>query len=411
MKKILFVHHTPEFVGSARSLFYLLKELDRIKYDPVVSLVYDGPVRKKYEDLGIKVYHVPFTPIWEAPSPYWYNIKNKLMNWFAFLPNRRFGKFLDTIKPDIVHLNDTACLSAGIAANRCGIPVVTHVRSVHRLKPALLQMRSMLLVKAIEKISSRIIAIGEEYAIQFGNSKKVEVVYNSLDFPAIEKAVGTGVKFRDEYKLGKEDILIGMVGTLTRHKGAWDFIKACGMAHRNSTDSKLRFIIVGNIPGENILNRFKKNTGIIGLRHPYEHALKLAESNGIADRLFIVGHRQDIYSVMDAFDVVVFPTRLDATGRPILEAAAMGKPSIASVPTKDTKVLIDGVTGLIVPPENPRALADAIVKLAENQELRGSMGKAGFELSRKNFDPRINIGKVQKIYEEVLEFENAKVQI
>lgn len=404
MKKILFVHHTPEFVGSARSLFYLLKELDRTKYEPVVSLVYEGPVRAKYESLGIKVYHVPFAPIWEAPSPYWYNVKNKLMNWFAFFPSRRFAKFLSEISPDIVHLNDTACLSAGITANRCGIPVVTHVRSVHRLAPALLQMRSRLLVKAIEKISSRIIAIGEEYAIQFGNSKKVEIVYNSLDFPEIEKAVGTGDKFRMEIGVGSEELLVGMIGTLTKHKGAWDFIQAAGKVVQRMTGKKIKFIIVGRIPEKTVWNRLRERTGFFGISHQLDEANELAKRCKVKDSLIITGHRNDIYTVMDAIDVVVFPTRLDATGRPILEAAAMGKPSIASVPTKNTKVLIDGITGLIVPPENSEALADAIIRLAENQELRNSMGKAGFELARKNFDPKINIGKVQKIYKEVLKF-------
>jgi glycosyltransferase involved in cell wall biosynthesis len=51
---------------------------------------------------------------------------------------------------------------------------------------------------------------------------------------------------------------------------------------------------------------------------------------------------------------------------------------------------------------DPQALADAIIRLAENRELRINMGRAGFELSRKNFDPKINIGKIHRIYEEVL---------
>ena len=401
MKKILFVHHTSEFVGSARSLYYLLKELDRTKYEPVISLIYDGPVRKKYEELGIKVYHVPFTPIWEAPSAYWYNFKNKTMNWFAFLPSGRFKGFLAEIRPDIVHLNDTACLSAGITANRCGIPVVTHVRSVHRHEPMWMQMRARLLVKAIEKISSRIIAIGEEYAIQFGNSKKVEVIYNSLDFPEIEKSVGTGSKFRMEIGAGNEEFIVGMIGTLTKHKGAWDFIRAAGKAVHGMKDKKVKFVIVGKIHDKTIWNRLKEKTEVFGIRHQLDEANELAKKCKVADSLIITGHRNDIYTVMDALDIVVFPTRLDATGRPILEAAALGKPSIAAVPTKNTGVLLDGVTGLIVPPENPEALADAIMRLAENQELRNSMGRAGFELSRKNFDPKINVKKIQRIYESL----------
>ena len=401
MKKILYVHHTSEFVGSARSLYYLLKELDRTRYKPVVSLIYDGPVRKKFEELGIQVFIAPFVPIWEAPSPYWYNIKNKVMNWFAFFANESFRNFLSETKPDIVHLNDTACLSAGITANSCGVPVVTHVRSVHRLEPAFLQMRSRMLVKAVEKISSRIIAIGEEYAIQFGSSKKIDVIYNSLDFHEIEKAYGTGGKFRREFGLDDEDLLVGMVGTLTKHKGAWDFIQAAGRVVDKMKEKKVKFIIVGRIHEKTIWNRIKEKTGFIGIRHQLDEARALAKECNISGLLIITGHRSDIYTVMDALDIIAFPTRLDATGRPVLEAAALGKPSIASVPTKNTKVLVDGVTGLIVPPENPELLYEAIIKLAKDPVLRAKMGKEGFDMARRNFDPAKNSFKVQAIYESI----------
>jgi len=400
VKRVLYIHHTPTFVGSARSLSYLLQELDRTRYEPVVLLTREGPVREAFEALGIPVHHVPLRHIWEAPSPAWYNVRNRALNWLAFLPSRPLAAFLREQAPDVVHLNDTALLSAGITALRCGLPVVCHVRSVHRTA-GLPQLRARLLVSRIEEVSAALVAIAEEYALQFGGSPKVRVVYNSVDFAAIDEARGTGKRIRDELGIGPDVALIGMVGTLTRHKGAWDFIRACGLALKQARGVPMKFAIAGRIPEGRPHHRLRDVLRIVGPRRPLAFAERLARECGVRDELLLLGHRTDVYSVMDALDVVVFPTRLDATGRPVLEGSALGKPSIAAVPTRQSGVLVHGETGLIVPPERPAELADAILALASDRELARRMGRKACQLAASSFDPRRNIEPIHRLYDDI----------
>lgn len=379
----------------------MIKELDRTIYEPVLIITYEGPVRKYFEDLGVKVYHLSLRHIWEAPNPPWYDLYHNITNWLAFRGNINLLKLIKEIKPDLVHINDTALLSAAITVKFAGIPLITHARSVVNNLPGL-KVRQKLLLRKIYNLSERVIAISEEYVRQFKNKDKVEVVYNSIDLDEMGRIVGTGEKFRSELKLADKDIFVGMVGTLSRHKGAWDFINAAGIVLRKTGNMRIKFAIVGKIPNETVINRMLRKIRLDGLMSPLQKARTFAEKYNIKDSLLITGHRDDIYSVMDALDIVVFPTRLNATGRPVLEAAALGKPSIAALTTKNTNVLVDGVTGLIIPPGNTGALAEAIIRLAENDELRKDMGKAGLEHARMNFNPKINAMKVQKIYEEVL---------
>ena len=105
---------------------------------------------------------------------------------------------------------------------------------------------------------------------------------------------------------------------------------------------------------------------------------------------------------MDASDLIVFPTRTKTTGRPGFEAGGMRRPVIVTMPNTATRVVLDGITGLITPERNPRALAEGIVKLAKNRELGRMLGVNGHQHVRENFDSTNHACKVMQIYDEVL---------
>lgn len=391
-RKILYLHHTPFFRGSATSLYLLIKELDRSKYDASMLLTEDGAARQAFEGIGLPVRICKVPMAWEAPSPPWWH-PNRIRNRLAFTASPKFLRILEEIKPDLLHINDTCSISAAISAKKAGIPVVCHVRSVHRIQypPA------ARLVKEIYRLSDRLIPISEEYALQFTEKEKLRIVYNSLDFKSIESASGAGQRIRHELGIPNEAVVVGMVGTLTAHKGAWDFIEAAAitLSQLGKIRTDLRFMIIGSIPTKRWFHH-------LGIPDEKSHATKLLKQKDLTEKFIITGHRKDIYQVMDALDLVVFPTRLDATGRPILEGSAMGKPVIATSHSKDTGVLIDGETGYITAPEKPIDLAKAMTQLITEPEIRKSMGQAGRENANKRFRPENNIAKVHEIYKQLL---------
>ena len=405
-RKIIYVHHVPRLGGSSISLSLLLKYLDRTKYEPVVVLTRDGPVRQAFEALGVRVEHVPMTHM----SPYPRETllaPEALTNYLSFLPNRQFRDFLLAEKPDLVHLNDVTMLAAGITACLCKIPIVWHVRGVI---PKDWSPQRRVLRFLVPKLASRIVAVTEDEAIQFGSiGPKVAIVYNSVDFSVIERARVTGWKFRREIGCGEDCRIICAVISLHPAKGPWDFVRAASLTQTQCPNLNLRFVIAGHATRQaRKLYRLRELTHFLGPRQPLDYVWELAREVGIQDKLILTGFRADVLSVIDAADIVVFPSRLGSVGRAAIEGSALGKPIVATVPQKVTGLVIDGETGLLAPPCNPRALADAFVKLLRHPSLAHRMGEAGRAYALQHFDARRNIEPIHQIYEQILSTDVAR---
>jgi glycosyltransferase involved in cell wall biosynthesis len=139
------------------------------------------------------------------------------------------------------------------------------------------------------------------------------------------------------------------------------------------------------------------------LRQDYEgQARQVVVRHGLRDVVHFVGFWEDLPALYSALDIVVYPSRLRTIGRPGLEAAACGKPVIATSDTGNSDVVVNGVTGLLVPPADPPALAAAISRLLEDPDLRQRLGRTGVEWARANFDYRVNGRLVMQLYDRIL---------
>src|SRR5690606_13557888 len=94
---------------------------------------------------------------------------------------------------------------------------------------------------------------------------------------------------------------------------------------------------------------------------------------GVSDRLHFLGFQRDVAQVLSAFDVVVFPSLAEGTPLTAFEALAMGKPIVATDADGLRDILTDGVDALVVPRENPGALADAVVRLERDPALQQTL--------------------------------------
>ena len=100
----------------------------------------------------------------------------------------------------------------------------------------------------------------------------------------------------------------------------------------------------------------------------------------------LLGHRDDVPTLMHSCDVCVLPSRHEGMGRVLLEAMACGKPCVGSTAGGIPEVIADGETGLVVDCEDPAALRDAVVCLAEDPGLRERMGAAGRRRVETHYD-------------------------
>jgi glycosyltransferase involved in cell wall biosynthesis len=401
--KIVYIHHDGIITGSIISLFNLINKLDRKLFEPVLILGSEGPSRKLFEPLGINIYFVSMRGVMTQPPPapfeydYFYNWKALLLH----SPREELESLLRKLKPDIVHLNDKSVVIAGRIAHRMGFKTVWHVRTSFVGKKSLLQY--LITKSIILKNSDHIISISEDEIDGLEKFKDLSIINNSIDIRLSDQAIANRNAFRKEFNIPDDEIAVGMFGNLNSQKGAWNFIKAAGIAMRDRGNIKFRFFVIAPIPGK--LNfGWRGKLGLIDTTHPFEKAKKIAEENGLSNNIIFTDRRNDVLHVMAGLDIISACYNMNAIGRPGFEAPSVGRPVIVNKGhTGNSKVVLNGITGLVINKEKPAELADAIITLAKNKDLRKLMGDKGREHVMNNFSGEKNILKIQEIYRRLID--------
>jgi glycosyltransferase involved in cell wall biosynthesis len=118
--------------------------------------------------------------------------------------------------------------------------------------------------------------------------------------------------------------------------------------------------------------------------------------------ILFTGIRQDIPNILAASACLVFPSSVPHFARPIIEAAAMGIPSVASDLGGPRELIVHGETGLLVPPNDPAALAEALASVVSNGQYAHRLGKAAYQNAQKHFDSAQNAAETVAIYDKIL---------
>ncbi|MCT7990056.1 glycosyltransferase family 4 protein [Laspinema olomoucense] len=136
-------------------------------------------------------------------------------------------------------------------------------------------------------------------------------------------------------------------------------------------------------------------------RHQLEKQVRLL---GIAKNTHFLGYIQQprLSAVFSEFDIFAFPTFGEGFGLVLLEAMAVSKPVVASNVMAIPEIVIDGQTGLLVPPDNADALAQGLLKLIENPSLCQQFGSAGRQRLEQEFTVDRMVQKTIAVYDEVL---------
>ena len=116
----------------------------------------------------------------------------------------------------------------------------------------------------------------------------------------------------------------------------------------------------------------------------------------------LLGHVVDIREVWKAAHIAVLPSRREGLPKSLLEAAACGRPIVATDVPGSREIARQGVNALLVPPDDPQALADAIVQLASDAGLRRAYGESGRRWSKANFPPTRSGVRVTALYDRLL---------
>jgi glycosyltransferase involved in cell wall biosynthesis len=135
----------------------------------------------------------------------------------------------------------------------------------------------------------------------------------------------------------------------------------------------------------------------------YEFELRcLAESLGITGRMVFWGHQDCVKKLMEQMDILVLPSYGEGFPLVLLEAMSIGLPVIASRVAGIPEMIVDGETGILIPPGNIEVIGDEIKRLMSNPSLRKSLGEKGRERVLKEFPKGKMLGQVRELYASII---------
>lgn len=211
-------------------------------------------------------------------------------------------------------------------------------------------------------------------------ARKITVVPNGITAPQIDAESGPQC-LRLELGISDDSLLIVCAARLESEKDVASLVEAMAIVRRRHPQAVC--VVAGEGSQRSALERRIADLGLDG---------------GVR----LLGFRNDVATIVSAADLFVLPSVAEPFGLVILEAMSLGKPVIATAAGGPLEIVVQGQTGLLVPPANPVALADAIGQLATDAELRRRMGLAG----QQRFAARYTAGRMAAetaaVYRQVL---------
>lgn len=215
-----------------------------------------------------------------------------------------------------------------------------------------------------------------------GRGASFSVIPNGVDLARFDLPAGV-CSLRREFSIPAGAPLLGVVARLEPEKGHRYLQEAMPAILRGAPETWLVIVGEGSLDGE--------------LR-----ALAASLPGPAPDRITFTGRREDVAAITGDVDVAVLPSLREAQGISILEAMARRKPVVASAVGGIPEVLTNGLDGLLVPPADPAALADACIRLACSPELRARMGEAGRRTVEERFSLDAMVRRIEGVYDEEL---------
>lgn len=241
-------------------------------------------------------------------------------------------------------------------------------------------------LKATRKAPDRVICVSEAV-------RRVAVRREGLD-PGRTVVVHNGIaprprtppdrvaSLREELSIPPDAPVVGLVANLNRSvKGVDRFIEAMPLILDEVPDA--RFVVIG------------RGSGLASLR-------RQARREGLEGRAIFPGYREDVDAFYDMMDVSVLTSLTEGLSITLLESMDHGLPVVATRVGGNPEVVVDGVTGHLVPPDRPDRFADRVVRLLRDSELRERMGKAGRARVREAFGLTRAARRYAAVYREVL---------
>lgn len=362
----------PAGAGPGYHVFGLSKKL--VERNHQVTIITRGSWKKSYTKetiQGITVYRVRFIPLY----PFHLQLHGFFIN-----------RFIKSIKShfDIVHLHN-----ANIPVVNTSLPKVVTVHGTMRgyvpyrkildLPSLIFRIFSSMYITIDRKIirsADRVIAISKSCAME------LKFFYGIANSETVFNAVDSKFFYPSNYRSNK-NLYVLYAGRLSGEKGLIDLVEGAKYVCNNHLNVK--FIIAGNGPLESSLK-------------------KLVHSINLKKNFFFIGNvpHNSLIKYYQNAAVFVLPSYREGLPTTLLEAMSCGIPVVATAIPGISEVIDNHKTGILVPPNSPKKLADSILMLLLDSALREIIGKNARKNIREFYDWDIITGKIEKVYESLL---------
>ncbi|WP_416210075.1 glycosyltransferase family 4 protein [Anaerolinea sp.] len=354
--KVLYLSNQPRFLGGAeRSLYELLKNLDRSRVQPFFASIYEEEVCQAIQRLGI-----PFLKL----KPF------SRKNFFPLIENTiSLIRFIRQNRIEIIHNNQCVDAYYSLLAGKCThTPVIIHHRDSKYYR----------LDRLVIRLAEYQISTSTWQNRLFFQNQAI-LIHNGIEMNSFPPMI-------ESHPILDETVKIGIIGRIAPLKNQDVFILAARYVINRKNN--VRFKIIGDIDTS-----------------PYQEYKKylrsLVQEQGVSNWVEFCGYIPNVVEALSQIDILVSASQRESFGRVLVEAMACGKPVIGT----NVWGAVDIVTpecGLLVPPNDPQSLGEAILTLANNPEMRERMGKAGRARVEQNFTIQHTLEKIYALYEQIL---------
>jgi glycosyltransferase involved in cell wall biosynthesis len=279
-----------------------------------------------------------------------------------------------------------------------GLPRPYVMNTVHSSRVRSQEDRALL--RALTPSMDRLVAVSRSIMRKLAADGRVgppvELVYNGVDLKRYDQQEAC-CTLPEEYGFEPGSPMVGVVARLEPEKGHPTLLEAWPLVLERVPEARL--LIIGEGSRRDALEAQARELDLLGQECSGDACVGTRHARPGA-RVVFTGLRDDVPAVTAALDVAVLPSYREAQGLVILEAMALSRPVVASRVGGIPEMIEDGVTGLLVPPRDPEALAAAITRLLLDHPLADSIARAGHDLAHERFCLEAMVSAIQRLYDE-----------
>ena len=401
-RRILFYFISPSITGGANTgLVQLIRALPRDQYH-LYLVVPREPTKEERTLLSTLVADIAVVPM----SGWW--TKNIARPWhrrtlteaavaarslFYIRPVSELIRLIRKWHIDLVYTGSAMILDAALAAKLARKPHIWHIKEkIGKNGTTQFYLPDRLVVRLIDFLSSQVIVMGDfvaECFIRHGRTAKVIKIYDGVDPSDFDPTVD-GKRLRRCLGIKDDELLVGLIASIG---AVWKkheiFIHMAAIL--KEILPQVRFIHFGHIPipGQHS-------------RHRYNALCRMIDDLGLSDRFIWGGVVTSIPEMMAALDLLVHPTDVEPFGRIAIEAMAAGRPIVGAAGGGIAESVVNGETGFLVPPDEPKAFAEAALRVLKDSHLGRRMGESGARRVRQQFSIDQHVKQMTEVFDSTI---------